>query len=92
MKAQLIAGLAALFFVLGLTVWEFREAKRLEALLGQNVGWLRAAGALKLRILDERRGEYPAEWHDGVRRLHTVSVLRVLAALSALASFSAVLF
>jgi len=64
MKAQLIAGLAALFFVLGLTL---------------------------LRILDERRGEYPAEWHDGVRRLHAVSFLRVLGALAALASFSAVI-
>ena len=92
MNAQLIAGLAALVFVLGLTLWEFHEAKRLEGLLGQNVGWLRAAGTLKLRILDERRGEFPAEWHDGVRRLQAVSLLRVLGALAALALFASVVF
>ena len=92
MRAQLIAGLAALFFVLVLTLWEFREVRRLEAVLGQNVGGRRAAAALKLRLLDERRGEYPAEWHRGVRRLHALSLLRVLASLVALALFWSLIF
>ena len=92
MTLRLIAGIASLFLVLLLTLWEFREAKRLEALLGHNVGWLQAAATLRLRFVDERRGEYPAAWHRGVRRLQAANLLRVLAAFVALVLFASLIF
>ncbi|MEQ1857043.1 MAG: hypothetical protein ABL963_11250 [Longimicrobiales bacterium] len=92
MTAFLYAGIGSLLLVSALTVWELFEAKRLEARLGAEVSWHRAAGALRRRLLDQSRSEYPDEWHQGIRRLQTVSLVRVIAAFVAVAFFGAVIF
>ncbi len=92
MTVLLYAGIASLLLVSALTVWELFEARRLEALLGEEVSWLRAARALRRRLLDQARSGYPNEWHEGIRRLQAVSLVRVIAALAAVALFGALIF
>ena len=73
--------LVAVAVFVGTSAWQFREAGRLERILGSEVGFLQAAGAFKLRSVQDDRASYPDEWHRGARRMAAADAVRVAALL-----------
>jgi len=87
--AKAFGFLVAITVFLGVSVWQFREAQRLERMLGSDVGFFQASGAFKLRSNQHDRASYPHEWHKGSRRMGAADAVRLAALLSLLALIAA---
>ena len=86
--AKVVGFLVAIAALLSISVWQFREAQRLERILGSKVGFLQAAGAFKLRLIQRDRASYPDEWHRGARKMRAADAIRVTALLILVALFA----